>query len=138
MTAVLLAAGASVFVLLGAVHALLTVRDLSTPRTFTPPDAALRAVMQSSTVAISPAANLWRAWLGFNLSHALGVVVFGASLLVMSLADIDTFTSSITLRIAAPLIGAIYMTLAKFFWFRDPLVGTTIGTALLLAASIIA
>jgi hypothetical protein len=85
MTRLLLASGGAVFALLGVAHAL---RDISTPRTFTPPDAQLRAAMQSSPVAIHPESNLRRARIGFEHSHALGVAVFGATLTTIAIADI--------------------------------------------------
>jgi hypothetical protein len=135
---VLLAAGGAVFLLLGVVHAALTIRDLSSPRTFTPPDANLRTAMQESSIAIHPTANLWKAWLGFNLSHALGVVVFGSALTVISVADVSLFEQSLALQIAAPLIAGLYVLLARFFWFRDPLIGTAVGSAFLAGASLMA
>jgi hypothetical protein len=135
VTRTLLASGGVVFAILGIGHAVLTLRDLSKPRTFTPPDETLRESMQASTVAIHPTANLWRAWMGFNLSHALGVVVFGSTITVIALTNAAMYERSTALKIAAPLIGSIYVLLARFFWFRDPVVGTSIGTALLLAAS---
>lgn len=138
MTAILLGTGATIFLLLGIVHAVLTLRDIKTPRTFTPPDRQLREAMQASSVAINPASNLWRAWLGFNLSHALGAIVFGAALAVVAINNVHTFQASPAFRIAAPLIGAIYVTLARLFWFRDPLIGTSIATTLITAASLLA
>ena len=137
MTRLLLASGGAAFAPLGVVHAVLTVRDISTPRTFTPPDEQLRNAMQTSPVAIHPTSNLWRAWLGFNLSHALGVTVFGATFTTIALTDVTVFQHTPAVRIAAPLIGATYVLLARLFWFRDPLIGTAIATTLLSAAALI-
>jgi hypothetical protein len=138
MVTVLLALGGAVFLLLGLGHGALTIRDLSKPSTFTPPDENLRHAMQASSVKIHPTANLWKAWMGFNLSHALGVVVFGGSVLTIAIFNIELFSQHLSLRLAVPLIGLAYVVLAKFFWFRDPLIGTTLGTGLLAAASLIA
>jgi hypothetical protein len=116
----------------------LTIRDLSKPSTFTPPDENLRIAMQASSVKIHPTANLWKAWMGFNLSHALGVVGFGGSLFATAIFDVELFSQHLALRLVVPLIGLAYVVLAKFFWFRDPLIGTTLGTGLLAAASLAA
>jgi hypothetical protein len=56
MGRILLGASGGLYVLLGVVHAVLVLRDMHVPRTFTPPDPALRLAMQESSVAISPAA----------------------------------------------------------------------------------
>jgi hypothetical protein len=136
-TQVSLLLGGLVFLVLGIVHAILTIRDVSSPRTFTPPDANLRMAMQASSVAIHPTANLWRAWLGFNLSHAVGVTIFGSALTITAIADVSLFERYLSLQIAAPLIGAVYVVLARLFWYRDPLIGTSLGTVLLAAASLL-
>jgi hypothetical protein len=50
--------GASIFLFLGIFHGVLTLRDLTLPRTFTPQDASLRQAMQQSSIAIDPQTNL--------------------------------------------------------------------------------
>ena len=77
MSQVLLAVGGGIFLILGSLHGLLTLRDLANPRAFTPTDARVREAMQGARLSLNPRANLWEAWLGFNLSHSLGLVVFG-------------------------------------------------------------
>ncbi len=136
MTRTLLALGGMVFGLLGIAHAFLTIRDLSTPRTFTPLDEDLRRAMQASPLAIHPTANLCRAWLGFNLSHALGVTVFGLTTMSIALADIGVFERNAVVKVSAVLIGATYVVLARHFWFRNPLIGSAVGTALVFAAAV--
>lgn len=138
MTRALLALGGVVFALLGVGHAFLTIRDLSTPRTFTPPDEDLRKAMQTSSVAIHPTANLWRAWLGFNLSHALGVIVFGLTIASIAIADMGLYERNVVVKVSAVMIGVTYMAIAHYFWFRNPLIGSGVGTALFIAAAIAA
>jgi hypothetical protein len=82
----LLIVGSSIFVLLGVVHGVLTLQDLSNPRNFTPRDAELRAAMQQSAVAFHPKINLWKAGLGFHFRHSLGLVMAIASDLLCSAA----------------------------------------------------
>ena len=68
MTQSLIILGAAVFVVLGSLHGLLTLRDVRTPRAFTPRDPELRRAMQQSSIRLHRSINLWDAWLGFNLS----------------------------------------------------------------------
>jgi hypothetical protein len=74
MAQLLISIAASIFLLMGAGHGALTLRDLKHPRAFTPQDPALRQAMQQSSIAFHPTINLWKAWLGFNLTHSLGLV----------------------------------------------------------------
>jgi hypothetical protein len=98
MAQVLVTLGASIFMILGIFHGVLTLQDLRNPRTFTPPDAALRQAMQQSNIAIHPQTNLWKAWLGFNLSHSLGLVMFGGTFVVIGLFYFEVFANSYWLQ----------------------------------------
>src|SRR5258706_7657665 len=72
----LLIVGSSIFVLLGAAHGVLTLKDLGNPRNFTPRDAKLRTAMEHSTIALHPKINLWRPRVGFNPHNNPGPVMF--------------------------------------------------------------
>ena len=138
MIQVLVVVGASIFVLLGAVHGVLALRDLSNPRTFTPRDAALREAMQQSTIAIHPKTNLWRAWMGFNLSHSLGVVLFGGALLYVGVFQPLLFAQSWLLQGCAILVSAAYLAMSLKFWFSRPAIGSGVAVAcFVLAAALI-
>jgi hypothetical protein len=90
MSQYLVASGTAIFLVLGTLHGLLALRDLTHPRAFTPTDDRVRRAMQAGQLALNPRANIWRAWLGFNLSHSLGLVVFGGSFLVLACRDFSS------------------------------------------------
>jgi hypothetical protein len=136
MGRLLLAIGGALYVLLGVVHGVLLLRDLRVPRTFTPHNDSVRVAMQNTTVAIHPSANLWRAWMGFNLSHSLGLLLAGIVLLSVVVQDFDMFGGSLLFKTAAIAIATAYVALSKAFWFRDPLIGSSIGLACVIGASI--
>jgi hypothetical protein len=121
--------GASIFLILGIFHGVLTWQDLSNPRTFTPPDQNLRLAMQESSIAIDAQTNLWQAWLGFNLSHSLGLVMFGGTFLVIGVFDFGLFAKMLWLQSCALFIAAIYLMLSLKFWFSKPAIGA--GLALI-------
>ena len=60
---------------------------------------------------------MWRAWVGFNFSHSLGIAMFGVGCIVVGLS-----LQSLALPKAALLvpvaIGVIYFLLAIRYWFR--------------------
>lgn len=135
--ALLLAGAGVVYLCLGCIHAVLTLRDVRVPKMFTPPDPTLRAAMQSSTVAIHPSSNLWRSWLGFNLSHSLGLVVFGTTLATFAVSAFDTFSQSVPLNVALAGVAVCYVALSRVFWFRDPLIGSSLGMALVAVSALV-
>jgi hypothetical protein len=128
-------AGASIFLILGILHGVLTLQDLSNPRTFTPPDEALRLSMQNSSIAIDPQTNLWRAWLGFNLSHSLGLMMFGSTFIAIGLFNFSTFTQVLWLQVCATLISGAYLIMSIKFWFSKPVIGAGIGLSCFVIAS---
>ena len=74
---------------------------------------------------------MWRAWVGFNFSHSLGIAMFGVGCLVVGLS-----LQSLALPKAALLvpvaIGVIYFLLAIRYWFRAPAIGVAAGTLCLV------
>ena len=135
MAQVSVIAGASIFLSLGILHGVLTLQDLSDPHTFTPPDILLRQAMQESSIAIHPQTNLWKAWLGFNLSHSLGIAMFGGTFLVIGLFYFPLFAQSLWLQSGALLIAATYLILSLKFWFSRPAIGSGIALTCFVIAS---
>jgi hypothetical protein len=124
MTQAFIIIASSIFVLLGLVHGVLTLKDISNPSTFTPLDAELREAMQKSAIAIHPNTNLWRAWLGFNLSHSLGIIFFGSAFLYIGIYQPSLFTNYLILQVCAIVVSAIYVVLSVKFWFINPAIGS--------------
>jgi hypothetical protein len=131
--------GAMIFLFLGIFHGLLTLQDLRNPRTFTPLDPNLRKAMQESHMAIDPHANLWKAWLGFNFSHSLGLSTFGGILLAIGISYFGIFAKMFLVQGCILLIASIYLLLSLLFWFSKPSIGAGLAlTCLAIAVGLIA
>src|SRR5262250_2350828 len=82
MIATLLILGGTVFGVLGALHAVYTLLDRSKPRRLGPVDPEVALAMADSSLRLSGGCTcMWRAWVGFNFSHSLGVMLVGALVL---------------------------------------------------------
>jgi len=127
MDQILLGLGAGIFLLLGIMHGVLTLRDIASPRTFAPRDDSVRIAMAETPLAIDATTNVWRAWLGFNLSHALGIIIFASAATAIAVLAPALFRESIVLQLVAVTIAASYHLLSLAFWFWKPAIGTTIG-----------
>jgi hypothetical protein len=134
MPRVFLFSGALIFLALGTYHGILTLRDLSVPRAFTPTDEKVRRAMQESRLALSQSINLWDAWLGFNLSHSLGLILFGGSLVTIAWLHFPVFVRNPSIQVAALVVAAAYFVLSVRFWFSVPAFATGISLACFLAA----
>ena len=133
MIAFLLIFGGAVFGVLGTIHAIYTFLDLTNPRRLVPVDPSVAQAMAHSALRLSGGrTDMWRAWIGFNFSHSIGV------LLVAGLALWAGFRfKSVPVGIIIPaltLIGCVYLVLALLYWFRAPAIGVAIGTGCFAAA----
>jgi len=132
MIAILLILGGAVFGVLGGLHAIYTLLDLRNPRRLVPADPSVAHAMANSAVRLSGGGtDMWRAWIGFNFSHSLGLLLF-AALAIWAGARIRMLPVGIVA--ALTLIGCVYLALALRYWFRVPAIGIALGTACFAAA----
>lgn len=126
-------AGALPLVALGSLHLIYTLGDVARPRRFAPADSTLLAAMARTPLRITGETTMWRAWLGFNFSHSLGVLVVGVLIAWAALRAISGLPSALPalgpLYWAALGVAAAYAVLAWQYWFRVPLIGTLVSAA---------
>ena len=135
MIASLLILGGAVFGVLGTLHATCTVLDLRNPRLLVPADPSVARAMANSPLRLSGGCtDMWRAWVGFNFSHGLGLLMLAALALW---AGSRTNTLPVGIMPALTLIGCVYLVLALLYWFRTPAIGVAIGTGCFAAAWIL-
>jgi hypothetical protein len=137
MAQILLTFAGTLILLMGSGHFALTLRDVWKPSAFTPADDSVRLAMQRSQLRFNSRINLWDSWLGFNLSHSMGAMMFGGALLFAALAHLDAFLHSPLLQMAALLIPAVYLAVALRFWFWGPVLGISIVFSCILGAVLI-
>ncbi len=125
------------FIVLGTGHALGAFGDTFRPRLFTPRDDDVRRGMMGTSLRLTHRANVWRAWLGFNLSHGLGLIFFGLILLLLSLDDFQLLMSFNAVMPFALAIAVAYFILAVRFWFRVPAAGCALGAACFAASYVL-
>ena len=133
MTA-LVVSGAIVFLLLGVGHAILMLQSTPTKGAFAASEPDVQAAMQARTgLGLAPDLDttLWRAWVGFNLSHALGVVVIAAVVLFHAGDDLGAAADRPWFLALAIGVPTIYLVLSVRYWFAAPTRGIALGWILL-------
>jgi hypothetical protein len=134
--AILLILGGAVFGVLGALHAIYTLLDLRNPRRLVPADPAVAQAMATSALRLSGGrTDMWRAWIGFNFGHSLGVLLV-AGLAFWAGSRFNTLPVGVITPVLT-LIGCLYLVLALLYWFRVPAIGVAIGTSCFAAAWIL-
>jgi hypothetical protein len=135
VSALLYALGGAIFMLLGTLHGIYTLADIRHPRRLVPADAGVMAAMRASGVRLARGSKItmWQAWVGFNLSHSLGAIVFGAAAAAWSLWPAATASWLAALPAA---VGLLYGAIGWRCWFWMPNTGIAIATLCLMAAAL--
>jgi hypothetical protein len=122
-------AGTIPLVVGGALHVLLTLVDVVRPRYFAPKDGSLKPALEGTRIRFGgrAAPSMWNAWLGFNISHGLGVFTFGLLCLLIALHDFRLVERIDAIRPLAIAISAAYLAVSLRFWFYGAVIIT--GTA---------
>ena len=129
----LVAASAAIVFVLGAIHLLYTFHGpLLRPR-----DRELQARMEAVSPVISRETTMWKTWIGFNASHSIALMLFGAVYGYLALGHADLLFRSIFLLSLGLLVLLGYVFLAGRYFFRIPL-RAVIGATLLYGVGIAA
>jgi len=133
MDIVLIRTGLLIIGLLGFLHLIYTFADLKSPKKFVPTDENLLPLLQNTGVRLVrnpwPGRSFWGAYMGFNLSHSLGILVFVTLYLVLSfIAPSVLFHPALVAILIGT--GCAYVVTARIFWFSIPFYGATLSTFL--------
>lgn len=138
-------AGAIPIMLAGGGHALLALFDTVRPTYFAPTEDSVRRVMEGTGVRLrrmvpgghTANPSMWRAWLGFNISHGLGVFTFGLLCLLIATPDFELVERIDAIRPLTIAVSAAYLILSLRFWFYGPAVITGAATACFTVAAVL-
>jgi hypothetical protein len=93
--------------------------------------------MQEVSPVITRQTTMWKAWVGFNVSHSFGAILFGAVYGYLSLAHSGFLFQSTFLLSLGLLMLLGYALLAKLYFFRVPFRGILLATFLYALALIV-
>jgi hypothetical protein len=139
-------AGTVPLLLGGGAHALLTLVDTVRPTFFVPEERSLKPALEGTGFLfrrLVPGGDvarpsMWRAWLGFNISHGLGVFAFGLFALLVALDEPELLTRAGPITLAACAVSATYLVVALRFWFWLPVLIAGSSTACFAIAALTA
>lgn len=127
-------AGAAPFLILGTAHAIATPLLPGDRRGLSPRDPQLADAMTRASVRLTSRTDMWRAWVGFNLSHSLGAVLFSLAVVLVGATEPGYAALGPAFRPFAFFVAALYAWIGAYYWFRTPIAGCLISATLFLAA----
>ena len=128
-----LAAGSLIFLLLGGLHLYYTFFS----NKFLPRDPAAQNEMSNTSPRLTRQTTMWKAWVGFNASHSLGAIFFGAVTLVLATDLFAVLQQSVVLPVIILITLIFYLFLARAYWFRIPFAGILLSSICFLIAFIL-
>jgi hypothetical protein len=109
-------AGASIFGILGTLHLLyIFFSDKLLAR-----DPAVVDAMKGTSPRITGRTTMWRAWIGFNASHSLGLMLLSVFYLLLAGRHMDVLAGSRSLAVLPVIASVAYLLMAKRYWFAVP------------------
>ncbi len=127
---ILMVLSASIILTLGVVHLVYTFWGTK----LTPRDPEIEISMSQTSPVITRETTMWRAWIGFNASHSMGLILFGLVFGFLALAHSELlFQSPFLLVVGLALLGG-FVVLCKLYFFRVPLAGVGISLVCYVAS----
>jgi len=120
--------GSLPLIILGAMHLVFTLKDRTKPRLIVPRSAEMIKDMQREPLRLTDETTMWRAWIGFNISHSMAVLLVGLGYFYLTARYFSVIQQDIIFLWAAPALSCIFAILSKCFWFSRPLAGSLIST----------
>ncbi|WP_166836058.1 LIC_13387 family protein [Rheinheimera pleomorphica] len=130
MYQILLIVGASVLGVLGVVHIVYTVFTDK----FSVYDLSVLNGMKSTSPKITKETTVWDAWVGFNVSHSLGLILFAFMYIPLALNHVDFIKASVWFSSIPAVFSVGYLFLAYRYWFRVPLIGVSMSLICFIGA----
>ena len=127
---ILMVFSASIIFTLGVVHLVYTFWG---PK-LAPRDPALEVSMSQISPVITKETTMWRAWVGFNVSHSMGLILFGLVFGFLALAHGQLLFRSPFLLVVGLAFLVGFVVLCKVYFFRVPLMGISISLACYVAS----
>jgi hypothetical protein len=126
--------GALPFIVLGLAHVRATPRTPADAKGLSPRDPAVREAMARDALLMTRRTTLWLAWVGFNLSHSLGAVLFGVMVVLIGRSPASFETQASVFLPLSVLVSATYLVLGVRYWFRTPIIGISLAGVSFLAS----
>ena len=116
--------------LLGVIHLAYTF----TGTRLLPDDQALQSAMREAHLSITRETTVERAWVGFNASHGIALLLFGLIFSYLAGFHAELLFDSFFLLALGFLVLASFILLAKLYWFSIPFAALCVATLFYIAS----
>lgn len=131
---ILISASSFIMIGLGGIHLLYTFWG----NRLHPRDPSVQEAMSRTPMVLTSETSVWRAWIGFNASHSMCVLLFGLVFGFLAIAHPDLLFRSAYLQLLGVVTLVGLVVLARLYWFSIPFAGVSTALACFLAGLVAA
>ncbi len=118
------------FLLLGILHVWHTPQRPDDGKRLAPADPGVADSMARSRLLLTRGTDVWRAWVGFNLSHSLGLFLLALTVVLAGrTAGSFEYNAEVFIPLAI-VVSLAYLGLSLHYWFRAPSILVGVATFL--------
>jgi len=126
---ILMVFSASIILTLGVIHLVYTFWG---PK-LTPREPALQVSMSQTSPVIARETTMWRCWVGFNVSHSMGLILFGLVFGFLAVAHSQLLFQSTFLLVVGLAMLAGLVALCRIYFFSVPFAAVSVSMACYIA-----
>ena len=126
--------GALPFIVFGLLHAAATPLTPAHAKGLSPRDPAVRDAMAHDTILLTRRTTVWLAWVGFNLSHSLGLLLVGLVVVLIGRTSASFQAQAAVFLPLAVVVSATYVVLGVRYWFKTPILGISLASVCFLVS----
>jgi len=126
---ILIVFSASIILTLGVIHLVYTFWG---PK-LTPREPALQVSMSQTSPVITRETTMWRCWVGFNVSHSMGLILFGLVFGFLAVAHSQLLFQSTFLLVVGLAMLAGLVALCRIYFFSVPFAAVSVSLACYIA-----
>ena len=134
LSRLLMALSSGIVLLFGAMHLLYTFHG---PKLL-PRDPAVRLAMEQTSPVITRETTIWQAWLGFNATHSIALILFGLVFGFLGVWESQLLFDSTYLLVVGFVVLAAFLVLSRLYFFSVPLMGVSIALVCYVASIVAA
>lgn len=115
--------GAAIILILGLIHMKYTFFS----NKFLARDSNTVEKMKMTSPVLTRNTTMWKAWIGFNASHSLGVIFFGLVNIILGILHFEIYSGTPIFSVLNIATLFFYLFLSKKYWFKPPLIGVIVS-----------
>jgi hypothetical protein len=127
---ILMTLSAGIPLVLGAFHLRYT---FSGPKLL-PRDPAVQLAMAQTQLRLTRQTTVWRAWIGFNATHSMALLLFGVFFAYLALAQGALLFGSAFLLALGFVVLAAFLVLSRVYFFTLPFKAIAVSLACYVAS----